>query len=234
MKLDKLKDLDIKFDDPYDIFYGNGKKKKRKDKKKKGKDDSLKSGSFKESLKEMGKKELAQMAEKMGIDLDFVDRQDKKAMRKAILKAHKDAKKIGDAKGAVKMGSDSKEKPKTLGLQISADNAPPFYFDEETRDFVIREADDTEDMNCFNAMKSLGKIRKHKRTDDGFGTLMDKLQTLIERGMLDEKKDEPIEVPYTVVDTDAIPAAQDAIGLSADEVQQLDKDLSKALNARKK
>lgn len=231
MKLDKLKDLDIKFDDPYDIFYGGEKKKKKKGKKK-DKEDSAKGGSFKESLKEMSKKELAQMAEKMGIDLDFVDSQDKKAMRKAILKAHKDAKKIGDAKGSVKMAS-SKDKPKTLGLQISADNAPPFYFDEETRDFVITKADDTEDMNCFNAMKSLGKIRKHKRSDDGFGTLMDKLQTLIERGMLDEKKDEPIEVPYTVVDDETVPAAQEAIELSPEEVKQLDKDLDKALATRK-
>ena len=53
------------------------------------------------------------------------------------------------------------------------------YFDEDTRDFVIPNADVTDDMNCFNAMKSLGHIRRQKREDDGFGTMMKKLQQLL-------------------------------------------------------
>lgn len=198
-KWDKaFKELDAKFDDPFEIMFGEDSKKKKKKKKKK---DAIEGGSFKESLKAMSKKELAAMAEKMGIDLDFVDRQDKKAMRKAIMKAHKDAKLRDKAKSSIKMVAKGPKEEKTMGLQVVKD-APPYYFDEDTRDFVVRDADTTSDMNCFNAMKSLGRLRKEKRKDDGFGTLMHKLQQLIDRGMLDEKEDDPniIDVDYTVVD----------------------------------
>ena len=129
----------------------------------------------------MSKSELIKMGEKMGIDFDYITTQDKKAMRKAIAKAHKNKAKSEKAKGSIKMVSEKKEK--TLGLQAVKD-APPYYFDEDTRDFVIPNADVTDDMNCFNAMKSLGHIRRQKREDDGFGTMMKKLQQLIDSGLV--------------------------------------------------
>ena len=232
MKIDKLlglTDLKAPFDDPFEIFYGEetGKKKKKK---KKDRDEDSGGGSFKDSLKEMSKKELVKMADKMGIDLDFVDRQDKKAMRKAILKAHKGAK----TTSAIKMvggNSDKLDKHKSVGLQL-AESDVPFYFDEDSRDFVIRNADTAEDITCYDAMRSLGHMRKSKRSDDGFGTMMAKLDQLIKMGALDEKKpeNEPIDVDYTVVDADE----PKAIELTPEQSKQIVDEIDRSLEARKK
>ena len=211
MKLKDLMDMDLgaSFNDPFDLINGYDKKKKKKKKKDEDSSDGV---SFKDSLKEMSKSELIKMGEKMGIDFDYITTQDKKAMRKAIAKAHKNKAKSEKAKGSIKMVSEKKEK--TLGLQAVKD-APPYYFDEDTRDFVIPNADVTDDMNCFNAMKSLGHIRRQKREDDGFGTMMKKLQQLIDRGMLDEAKNDitkdAIDVDYTVVEETTEPAEQKAL-----------------------
>lgn len=222
-KLTGLKDLDVPFDDPFEIYYGGDKKKKKKKKDKEK--DSFEDGSFKESLKEMGRKELEKMADKMGVDLDFVDRQDKKAMRKAILKAHK------DASQKKSLAISKEDKKKSIGLQMAENDDVPFYFDPDSRDFVIKKADDAKDMDCYNAMRSLGHIRRKKRDDDGFGVLMQKLDDLIQRGALDEGKEEDvIEVSdYKVKDV-----TPNAIELTADEVKTISDDIDEAIAERAK
>lgn len=229
----KLKDLKKKTaidavfaNDPFEIYFTEDGKKKAKKKKKKAKEAKVGSQSFKESLKELSKKELASKAEKMGIDLDFVDRQDKKAMRKAILKAYKSKKQNEEIKSSVKMVGDKKEKKTSAALTMLDQNVP-YLFDEKSRSFVIPNADITEDINCFNAMRSLGKLRKEKRKEDAFGTLMERFQELISKGALDEGKPEQvIDVEYTVVDETP---KQEVIELNPDEVKQLDAALDEAL-----
>lgn len=197
MKLSELNNLDAFddiFDDPYEIFFDMKSSKKKKKKKKKSKDKE----SFEDSLDFMKKRELAEMADKMGLDLTFTDKQDKKIMKKAILKARR---KQATSQESSPIKMVKKEEAPTMGLQVATDKKVPYYFDEKTRDFVITNADETDDMNCLNAMRSLGKIRKDKRRDDAFGMLIDRLDVIIAKGLLDGESNKYIEAEdYTVID----------------------------------
>lgn len=247
MKLDDLndlKDLDTKFNDPFEILFDDEDKKKKKKKKDKKKDKD-KSGdkrdrevSYKESLKELSKKELKKKAQNMGIDLDMVDCDSKKVLRKAILKARDDTKRGRELK-AVKT-----DEPKKSSIV----NDPPFYFDEDNRDFVVRNADTAPDMVCFDAMRSLGKIRRGIRPDDGFGELMDRItKKLIESDPKD--KGPVIDVDFTEVDDDddkpgtiqglaqqealPTPKEKDSVELTSEEVEKFSKDVDVALEQLK-
>lgn len=204
-KMKSLDDLSAFFDDPFDEIMNGDSKKKKKKKKKKHDDGDV---SYKDSLKEMSKKELRAQVEKMGIELSFLDMEDKKAMRKAILKARSNSERKQPSE--IKM---VKPKGEPVGLQIAAsENTPPYFFDEDTRNFIIRDADDAPDMTCYKAMQSLGRIRRRKRSDDGFSGLMDRLDQLIQKGIMDEapkKLDgkDIIDVDYVDVKDEKTPKA---------------------------
>lgn len=203
-------------DDPYDDLMGDGKKKKKKKKKDKDVAGDI-GGSFKESLKELSKKELRAKCEEMGIDLDYIDRESKKSMRAAIMKARKESRGMGKIK-------------KNEAAPVVVDSAP-YYFDEKTREFVVCNAEDAPDITVFEAMRSLGALRRNKRKDDGFAELMQRITDQIKSGALDEKKDskpaiadKAIDVEYTEV-KDEKPAAT-----TADVAKQFSKDVSDTLD----
>ena len=228
------KDFGGDFNDPYEILFEEDdgkKKKKKKDKaKKKDKDKGIDMESYKESLKALSKKELRKKCDDMGVDLDYIDQEDKKAMRKAIMKARKDqetGKKIRGSK-------DEDDVPASLLVETDMKKAQiPYYFDTETRDFVITKADDAEDMQVLNAMRSLGNIRKKKRSKDGFGSLMDAIMKKLEDGTFDQKalsetdtkKATAIDVDYTEVKEEPKVEEKPKEELSSDVKDALD-DLS--------
>ena len=182
-------DMDFgKFDDPFEILYDSGKKKKKKKKKKDC--DGGSSIGYEESLREMSKKELRKKCEEMGIELSYLEEDDKKLMRKKILKAHDELK-------------GKKKKKDKLELVESA----PYYFDSKSRDFVIGDALDAKDITIFNAMQSLGKLRQKVRSDDGFGELMDrittKLKTMSIEGHTADRIENAVDVDFTEVKEDA-------------------------------
>lgn len=191
MKLDlskDFKDLDSMFGDYDDLFFDEPKKKKKggkKDKKDKKSRDTMNDEAYKESLKTLTKSELRRKAEAMGVDLRDIDTSSKKAMRKAIMQARDETL---AAKKAIK-AVDTKKGP--AGLQVPGHQfdpklhagltrkaqvqRPPYYFDEDSHDFVICDADSATDITVFNAMRSLGGIRKTIRPDDGFAEMMDRI-----------------------------------------------------------
>lgn len=222
--------LEIYFDDDDGGSKKKKKKKKDKDKSKSKKDGWSKSNEkdYKESLKELSKKQLRKKAEALGIDLDYVDKDSKKELRKAIMGAVKNSKRAESIRA---------DKPKTetsAGLEVTStklSTKPPFYFDEDTHDFVIGNAMDAEDMTVFQSMQSLGKMRQSKRADDGFGELMDR----ITKKLLDMplEKETVIDVEYKVVD-DTPTAEQmkdmvEAIELTPEEVEKVKNDVDAAL-----
>ena len=223
------KDFGGDFNDPYEILFEEADGKKKKDKAKK-KDKGIDMESYKESLKALSKKELRKKCEDMGVDLDYIDQEDKKAMRKAIMKARKDqetGKKIRGSK-------DEDDAPASLLVETDMKKAQiPYYFDTETRDFVITKADDAEDMQVLNAMRSLGNIRKKKRSKDGFGSLMDAIMKKLEDGTFDQKalseadqkKASAIDVAFTEVKEEPKTEEKPKEELSSDVKDALD-DLS--------
>ena len=223
--------------DPYEDLLGDDfdKKKKKKKKKDKGKGDT--GSSFKESLKELSKKELRAKCDEMGIDLDYIDRESKKSMRAAILKARKDAR-------ATEKIKDEKPKKKDLKPVLST-VVPPFYFDEDSRKFVICNAADAPDIEVFNAMRGLGALRRQKRADDGFAELMERISAKIQSGELDEP-DPPMAIPdaidveYREVTDEPKPEEKPTEPSKADiekfskEIEQFSQDVSKAIDDLKK
>lgn len=227
LSLDELDDilgkgLGGEFNDPYEIlFEDSGKKKKKKDR------EEL--DDYKESLKALSKKELRKKCEEMGVDLDYIDQNDKKAMRKAIMKSRK------DQQTAKKM----KSIPNPL-VEVSKSEVP-YYFDTDTHDFVIGKADDADDMLLFDAMRSLGDIRKQKRANDGFGGLMDAITKKLKDGTFDKKalneaekkKAEAIDVEYTEVKEEPKGTKDVAEEFSADVKEALS-DLAGKKDSKKK
>jgi hypothetical protein len=242
--LDDLKDLETRFNDPVSILFDDDedkpKKKKKKDKEKKKEKSESGSDSYKESLKELSKKELRKKAEKMGIDLSDVDTDSKKAMRKAIMKVRNKAVKPEQ----VWDGTDEvKESLKPAGKLKQVDPRPPYYYDEDSEDFVIAKALETDDMACFQAMRSLGKMRQEKRPDDGFGELMERITQKInevdvkqlEAPAKKESHKDAIDVEYREVkDEKPLKDTQrsaEAVELSPEEVAKFAEDVDKALSA---
>lgn len=117
---------------------------------------------------------------------------------------------------------------------------PPYYFDEETRQFVINKADTAPDMDVYSAMRGLGAIRKSIRKDDGFAEMMDRLHAAITSATYDpDKLDKPIiDVDFKIVDDEPVPAGlleapvdQDgAIELTNEEMETLSANIDEALN----
>lgn len=219
MKMDELKDLkdlDKLFPtDPFEIYcYGEDYEKKKK----KGKKDS--GLSFKESLHELSKKELRKKAEEMGVDMRFVDTDSKKALRGAIMDARKASKKVkhmdlhvSDGQRVTAASTDSDKKALKLAVTPEEDavigEKPKFYFDMDTHDFIIHDADDAEDDVMLDAIRALGAIRREKRPDDGFGELMLRMDNHIKHGIALEDALDPATNPnvievddYKVVDDD--------------------------------
>lgn len=241
---DELKEIDRLLggsEDTLEIYFDDdegGKKKKKKkgkdkDKDKKKSDSWSKSNEkdYKDSLKELSKKQLRKKAEALGVDLDYVDKDDKKALRKAIMKA------VSESKRAESIRGDKPKKEKSAGLVATSSDKittkPPFYLDEDSKDFVIGNALDAEDMTIFQGMQSLGKMRQSKRSDDGFGELMDKItKKLLET----PTEKEVIDVEYKVVeDVKALPPKEvmkdmvEAVELTPEEVEKVSKDVDAAL-----
>lgn len=231
----KLSDLDTKFSDPVSILFDEDdskKKKKKKKDKEKSKKDYQYGDAYEASLKELKKKDLRKKAQNMGIDITGIE-DDKKAMRKAIMKgrrgAEKPAKKSELKLVATNIPDEKPAKKDEVGETI-AKVRPPYYYDEDTKDFVITKAIDVADINCFRAMQSLGKLRKKKRPDDGFGELMDRIETKIK-----ESKAEPevIDVECEVVeDVKALPAPAESD--DAKKLEEFGKEVDAALAASKK
>lgn len=216
MKMDELKDLkdlDKLFPtDPFEIYcYGEDYEKKKK----KGKKDS--GLSFKESLHELSKKELRKKAEEIGVDMRFVDTDSKKALRGAIMDARKASKKVKHKHADDQQVAVVELKDETKDLKLAATSEkeavigqkPKFYFDMDTHDFIIHDADDAEDDVMLDAIRALGAIRREKRPDDGFGELMLRMDNHIKHGIALEDALDPTTNPnvievddYKVVDDD--------------------------------
>ena len=216
MKMDELKDLkdlDKLFPtDPFEIYcYGEDYEKKKK----KGKKDS--GLSIKESLHELSKKELRKKAEEMGVDMRFVDTDSKKALRGAIMDARKASKKVKHQHADDQRVALIEPNDETKDLKLAATSEkeavigqkPKFYFDMDTHDFIIHDADDAEDDVMLDAIRALGAIRREKRPDDGFGELMLRMDNHIKHGIALEDALDPATNPnvievddYKVVDDD--------------------------------
>lgn len=199
---------DIMRDDPLsdELFFGKRKKDKDKKKKKKKKKDKAKLKGKKGmaraiiELNDMSKSELRDRMVQLDIDSANVDTDSKKSMREAIRKSIDPS----YVPNASKPASLTPALPKPLEPTVY-EGVPPFYHDEKSGDFVIKDAMDAPDMTCYQAMESLGAMRRMKRADDGFGLMMDKLSRKIineaKRIEQGEGGDPPaIEAEFTVED----------------------------------
>ena len=203
------------FDDPCLELFDEHPLKKKKKKKKKGSDDT--SGMSKrernaeeayiESLASLSKKELRRKLERFGgvVDPDA----GKKALVKEIVRLRRAA--IGrDQKAVTLKTSGSME---SVGMKLVNSTAelteiPPFYFDEESRAFVINKADEAPDADVYAAMRGLGALRRSVRPDDGFADLMERIHESVTSAIRENAKrigdkeliKEIIDVDFEVVD----------------------------------
>lgn len=103
---------------------------------------------------------------------------------------------------------------------LNGKKAPPFYFDEQTREFVILNADTAKDLTVLQSMQSLGKIRQRLRPDDGFGEMMDRLTHQLMHDALPPVEEEPKALPDTtdVIDADfeVVPTPEPPVGLTTE------------------
>lgn len=232
-KFDKMRDLeelDSKFGlkNPTDLIIDGKKKKKKK------KDDDSKG----KGLKELSKSELRSRLEKLGIDTVGVDIDSKKAMRRAI-KAAKEQAKL--SRGTLDRGGRPiKAKPQKLEvIEPEPEVKLPmpklkFLYDIDSDQFVINNPVDRTDMECYEAMKTLGHLRRRKRPDDGFAELMENIQRKIDRGEM-EPKDDVVDVPNLAEKSKTLPAPKDTVKpdrvvtLEPEEVDRLAKDVDDAI-----
>lgn len=235
-------------DDLEDILDGKKKKKKKKDGGKKRKDKGgsgdAKMMAYKESLKALSKKELHAKMNALGISVPSWEMDDKKAMRKAILKAVK-KKEVNVDSSASTIDGDDFPGSRKITLIASSEDAPApkkgekikdkpiCYFDEDNRDFVITNAVDRSDVDIFNSMRTLGKLRQHVRTDDGFGELMDRISAKLLSSDSGKISGEVIDVDYTVVDDDADKAVA-ALPEKTDDASDINKTVTDIVAGRKK
>lgn len=253
MKLDKVKsldELDAKFgmSDPFELIIGDdddGKKHKKKHKakdkdksEKKSKRDSTDDALEELSLKEMSKSQLRKRIERMGIDTTDIDMDSKKSMRKAIKAAREMAKlsKGGLSPKSRELISDKAYNPPALPVKnapaglVQVTTRPPHYVDEDTGDFVVTKALERKDLEVYQAMQSLGVLRRERRPDDGFGEMMNRIDKAIKRNGLDDK--ETIDVP-NLVERKApkeLPAAtEEVIVLEPHEVEKMSNDVDRAI-----
>lgn len=234
------------FDDDLDEILDGKKKKKKKKKAKKEKAGSGNSKliAYKESLKSLSKKELKAKMEALGVSVPSWEMDDKKAMRKAILKAVKNK----ETKAYDMKVDDGSKSDLPGGLKLVAEGGKKVsskkkdhicYFDEDTHDFVITDAMDRTDVEVFNSMRTLGKLRQSIRTDDGFGELMDRISAKLlqsDTKKLDTSDENIIDVEYTVVDEDttekaALPEPSKEEDSEADDVS---KDVERIVGKKKK
>lgn len=203
-KFDKMKDLeelDSKFGlkNPSELIIDGKKKKKKK-----------KSGDSKgKGLKELTKSELRDRIDRMGIETVGVDLDSKKAMRRAIKSSKEQSKLLRgtlDRNGRT-IKADRPQKLEVIRAQPEADDIIPpetpklkFFYNRAADQFVVNEPIDRTDMECYEAMRTLGNLRRKKRHDDGFAELMENIQKKIERGEMDPDPD-VISVPNLAEDT---------------------------------
>lgn len=234
-KFDKMKDLeelDSKFGlkNPTDLIIdGKKKKKKKKDGDSKGK-----------GLKELSKSELRDRIEKLGIDTVGVDTDSKKAMRRAI-KAAKEQAKL--SRGTLDRGGRPiKAKPQKIEvIEPESERKLPtpklkFLYDVDSDQFVINNPVDRTDMECYEAMKTLGHLRRRKRPDDGFAELMTNIQKKIDSGEMDSKDEVVVDVLNLAEKPGKqLPAPKDTVKpdrvvtLEPEEVDRLAKDVDDAI-----
>lgn len=175
------------------------KKKKKKSKEIKARWMAASGAPNLAELQDMSKSDLRDYIVKMGIKANSIDLTSKKAMRNCI-KEHFGLKgsSTSAALAAVSDGKPAKE-PKLIISKKS--DAPPYWYDEETGEFVIADARDTDPLNCYNGMSALGEIRRKARPDDGFGVLMDTLTKRIVEEAHKPKLESPvIEAEFEVID----------------------------------
>lgn len=237
------------FDDDLDgILDGKKKKKKKKDKDKakkhSGKGGDAKMTAYKESLKALSKKELHAKMDALGISVPSWEMDDKKAMRKAILKAVK-KKEVNVDASATTIGDKDFPGSRKIALVASSEDAPApkkgekikdkpiCYFDEDNRDFVITDAVDRSDVDIFNSMRTLGKLRQHVRTDDGFGELMDRISAKLLSSDSGKISGEVIDVDYTVVDDDTDKAVA-ALPQKSDDASDINETVTDIVKGQKK
>jgi hypothetical protein len=249
MKLDDLKDLDdlekkIGADDG--IYFEESKKKKKKKK------DEDKEDLYKESLKELSKKDLRKKAAELGVG-DDVDLDSKKAMRKAILKKVKSSKaeKALAKETSAQFASDSDVGAKTEAPKHEIAN-PYWSYDAKGDQMVIHKTLEMDDMDLYDAMKFIGKKRMVAHGgDDGFGEMMKRIDdqlrkaegvfadtrevkalpsTTREEKLEEMGEDELKGEPTLVVEADSIELTEeDTAQLSADVDRALE-DLHKAVD----
>lgn len=233
-------------DDLDDILDGKKKKKKKKDKAKKhsSKGGDAKMTAYKESLKALSKKELHAKMDALGVSVPSWEMDDKKAMRKAILKAVK-KKEVNVDASATTIGDKDFPGSRKIALVASSEDAPApkkgekikdkpiCYFDEDNRDFVITDAVDRSDVDIFNSMRTLGKLRQHVRTDDGFGELMDRISAKLLSSDSGKISGEVIDVDYTVVDDDTDKAVA-ALPQKSDDTSNINETVTDIVKGQKK
>lgn len=233
-------------DDLDDILDGKKKKKKKKDKAKKhsSKGGDAKMTAYKESLKALSKKELHAKMDALGVSVPSWEMDDKKAMRKAILKAVK-KKEVNVDTSATTIGDKDFPGSRKIALVASSEDAPApkkgdkikdkpiCYFDEDNRDFVITDAVDRSDVDIFNSMRTLGKLRQHVRTDDGFGELMDRISAKLLSSDSGKISGEVIDVDYTVVDDDTDKAVA-ALPQKSDDTSDINETVTDIVKGQKK
>ena len=110
---------------------------------------------------------------------------------------------------------------------------PICYFDEDNRDFVITDAVDRSDVDIFNSMRTLGKLRQHVRTDDGFGELMDRISAKLLSSDSGKISGEVIDVDYTVVDDDTDKAVT-ALPQKSDDASDINETVTDIVKGQKR
>lgn len=223
---------------------GKKKHKKSKDKgKKKSKDRSVEYETANARLKEMGKGELRLRCQEYGVKGSEADFNSKKSMRHAILRAM-GLKKSGPVMPLTIHDQISTQGPVGLNpdatLEELVKERPPYYFDENTGDFVFAQAKTQSAMTCLDGFMAMGHIRKQADPEDGFAELAERLYAKIAAPAPAALKEIPqVEDAIPVTDykvLDEIPeppaelSAEDAAKLTA----KVDDMLKGATSARKK
>lgn len=228
-----------------DAEEGKKKHKKSKDKgKKKSKDRSVEYETANARLKEMSKGELRLRCQEYGVKGSEADFNSKKSMRHAILRAM-GLKKSGPVmpltihdqistptQGPVRLNPDAT-------LEELVKERPPYYFDENTGDFVFAQAKTQSAMTCLDGFMAMGHIRKQADPEDGFAELAERLYAKITAPAAPALEESPKEdvIPvkdYKVLDEVAEPPAELSAEDAAKLTAKVDDMLKGATSARKK